>query len=87
MLFPVEGHDMVKLREAQRILNLNRSAMHDLIKSGSLPAKKVGKEWRILGQNLMAWIEKHQCDDEPEYQETPLNAIHSPELSYIGDWT
>lgn len=79
-------HEMVHLKEAQRILNINRNMMHDLIKSGSLPAQKVGKEWQILRKNLIIWLDQHQQGmDSGEH--SPRVAVNSGIPAYYDDWT
>lgn len=89
MHFPIEQHEMVGLREAQRILNIGRSTMHDLIKSGRIPARKVGNEWRIRGKNLIDWMCCNQDEYFDEYGEetTVLAVAQSNDNSFFGDWT
>lgn len=83
----VDQHEMVKLREAQRILNIGRSTMHDLIKSGDLPAKKIRNEWHIKGENLKKWLQTHQEEKVLSEDVEPFQPMNKPTPTYIGDWT
>lgn len=44
------------LEESANILNLSRSTMLKLIKSGELPSAKIGKQYRILGLFLLEYL-------------------------------
>lgn len=84
----VNQEEMIGLRDAQRILKIGRNTMHDLVKSGKIPAKKVGNEWKILGKNLMNWLEANNKSTEstvgfPNHYHSP----NSREQAIIGDWT
>jgi excisionase family DNA binding protein len=77
--------DMVQLKEAQRILNINRNMIYDLIKSGTLPAKKVGNEWQIIRKHLVIWLEKQNQEASTEC--APRLATNSGTQAYYDDWT
>lgn len=85
MQFPVDQHTMVGLKEAQRILNVGRQSVHDLIKSGSLPARKVGNEWQIQGKYLLDWMAKN-TSDHPN-SDFPQNDITETRRQFFSDWT
>jgi len=85
MQFPVDQHTMVGLKEVQRILNVGRQSVHDLIKSGSLPARKVGNDWQIQGKYLLDWMEKN-TSNHPN-SDFPANEITETRRQFFSDWT
>lgn len=85
MQFPVDQQTMVGLKEAQRILNLGRRSVHDLIKSGTLPAEKVGKKWQIQRKDLIEWIEKNQTDCQ--ISDFFLQETTETKHQFLSDWT
>jgi len=87
MHFPVDQQMMVGLREAQRILKIGRSTMHDLIHSGSLPAQKIGNEWRIQGKYLVLWLQNQPHFGHTDTNCSPFSTECSPGYEFIGDWT
>ena len=47
--------DMLDLEEARKILKIGRNLMYRLVQSGEVRARKVGREWRINRQDLVAY--------------------------------
>ncbi len=86
MQLSANPHEMVQLKEAQRILNINRNMMHDLIKSGSLPAQKIGNEWQILRKNLVIWLEKNHQELESN-ENSSYSVANCSTPAYYDDWT
>ena len=84
----VKSDEMIGLRDAQRILRIGRNAMHDLVKSGKIPAKKIGKEWKIQGKNLMTWLEANNKLNKSmvDFQRS-CHSHNLPEQRLVGDWT
>ncbi len=52
----IKERKIYTLEESANILNLSRSTMLKLIKSGELPVAKIGKQYRILGIFLLEYI-------------------------------
>ncbi len=52
----IKERKIYTLKESANILNLSRSTMLKLIKSGELPVAKIGKQYRILGIFLLEYI-------------------------------
>lgn len=50
--------DLVTRKEAQKILKIGKNKILDYIHSGALPAKKIGKGYKITKQNLISFIEE-----------------------------
>ena len=73
MQLPTDHSSFVNPVEAQQILKISRKQLNDLLKSGTLPAKKVGKKWQILGKDLMQCAQMYQ------------NNLQSQLLNF--DWT
>lgn len=52
----------VRVTEAARLLDIGRSKCYDLIRTGVLPAIRVGKTVRVPLAPLYAWVEKQSAD-------------------------
>lgn len=48
-------HAVVLPREAMNYLACGRSTFYHLVKTGALPAFRVGKQWRVTRENLIAF--------------------------------
>lgn len=46
---------MVSVREAARLLSIGERRAYDLVRSGDIPAKRVGGMWRVSTQRLAEW--------------------------------
>lgn len=44
------------LEEASNLLDIDRKTTYQLIKQGELPAKKVGKGYKLLGEHLVNFM-------------------------------
>lgn len=44
--------DVLTSQEAKKILKISSKTLYDLIKLKKIPAKKVGRSWRILAESL-----------------------------------
>lgn len=47
--------------EAREYLRINRGTLYKLIRSGNVPAFRVGKQWRIDKKELINWLRKQQA--------------------------
>ncbi len=45
--------DMVTRKEAAEILKISRNTMYRLLREGTIPARKVGAQWRIRREDLL----------------------------------
>jgi len=82
-------HELVTMREAQQFLQISRSEINHLIKSGRLKGIRIGSQYKIEGwsiKSLMAGQSQtpdfNGCSDQQFF----VNASNS-ELSMIADWT
>jgi excisionase family DNA binding protein len=48
--------DILTLKECQETLFIGKNLMLELVQSGTLPAFRVGKKWRITKDNLKKYI-------------------------------
>lgn len=46
--------EVLSVKEAAAIMGVTPAALREYLKQGVIPAKKVGKQWRILRSELMA---------------------------------
>ncbi len=50
---PIEEHGVYTTKEAQVLLKVSPSTMMRMLKKGLIRAAKVGKQYRILGKELL----------------------------------
>lgn len=64
MRLPLEihPHAIYTSNEAQLVLKISRSTMKRLLKQGLIRANKIGRQYRILGKELLRLV-------SPEYEE------------------
>jgi excisionase family DNA binding protein len=59
----------VRVSEAARLLDIGRSKCYELIRTGELPAIRVGKTIRVSLDALEAWVRRQAASaDRPEVQ-------------------
>ena len=44
------------LEEAAKYLKIRKSTLYDLARKGSIPAHKMGREWRFDAEELDEWL-------------------------------
>lgn len=72
-IFP---HEVYTTSEAQKLLKVSSSTMKRLIKSGILRANKIGKQYRILGHELLRILSPGVDDQATEiYQKVKRKTI------------
>ena len=54
------------LEGAAKFLGLHPDTLQSRAKSGDIPGAKIGKEWRFLELDLVAYFRSHYKKDEPE---------------------
>lgn len=57
---------MITIPEAAAHLNLAVSKVYELVHAKDFPAVKIGKNWRIFGDRLDAWLEV-QFQEKEDY--------------------
>ena len=84
----VDMNKMVGLKDAQRILKIGQNSMHDLVKSGKIPAKKVGKQWKISCKYLLDWLEENNVSTQPNIEsQSSYQTQKLYSQTMISDWT
>lgn len=63
------ANKLLTFDEARDYLRLNRGTLYKLIRSGDLPAFRVGKQWRIDTEELNNWLRKNQVINKKEMVE------------------
>jgi excisionase family DNA binding protein len=51
---------LLTLTEAADILQISTRTLQRMIRSGKLPALKVGGQWRVRGELLRQWVENRE---------------------------
>lgn len=51
-------HEVLLPREVMNYLGCGRNTFFKLVQSGTLPAFRVGKQWRVSRENLKEFIQK-----------------------------
>ncbi len=47
---------ILKLPEACEMLRISQVTMRRLLKKGTIPAHKVGGQWRFISKELLEWV-------------------------------
>ena len=60
--------DLLTAQEVADYLGLHLVTVRDMLRTGKLPGRKVGREWRTLRSELDAWLRQPEPvgDSEPE---------------------
>ena len=59
-------HEAINVREVAEFLNLHRETVNRMIKSGELPALKVGTAWRLNRVQIWEWAKSRRARMQPE---------------------
>jgi excisionase family DNA binding protein len=51
---------LLTLSEAAQLLQVSTRTLHRMIRSGDLPALKVGGQWRLRETQLQQWLERRE---------------------------
>lgn len=54
--FALSTDEVLTIEEAASFLKVSETTVYQLTRSGELPARKVGREWRFLRQKLIEWL-------------------------------
>ena len=57
--------DLLTLPEVAEYLRVGKTKAYQLLRKGTLPGRKVGKEWRVSKQRLETWLHQEQTKAEP----------------------
>ena len=59
-------NEAISVREVAEFLKLHRETVNKMIKSGELPALKVGTAWRLNRVQIMEWAKSRRPRMQPE---------------------
>ena len=48
--------NLMTLREVARMLRLSRQTLYKMLKEGSIPAVKIGSQWRFEQEQVRTWL-------------------------------
>lgn len=48
--------NLMTLREVARMLRLSRQTLYKMLKEGSIPAVKIGSQWRFEREQVRTWL-------------------------------
>jgi predicted site-specific integrase-resolvase len=54
----IDPYKIYNLQETRQILGIALSTLKKFLKTGELKGKKIGKEWKILGENIIEFLKK-----------------------------
>ena len=72
--------------EVLEYLNVNLRTVYRLIKAGSIPGVRVGRQWRFRKRDIDAWLEKQGAYDveAAESGERALDKLREPGTLSLG---
>jgi len=59
-------NEEITVRQVAAYLKLHRETVNRMIKSGELPALKVGTAWRLNRVQIMEWAKSRRARSNPE---------------------
>lgn len=81
--------DVLNVAEASSRLKVHPETVRQMARAGSIPARKVGKEWRFSWAALLRWLDNSAEQKQQERPKTsfgnPNVPIHIPELMRRND--
>lgn len=83
-------HELLTLREAQRLLNVNRCTIDEMIATGKLTTIKIGSQLKIEGRSLKELLsptELKNCSLPDAEAESFFYNASQNEIAMISDWT
>lgn len=63
-------HPALSVKQVAEFLHVNERTIYRLVGRGELPAFKVAGAWRILEEDMRAWIEDRKCSASPSQRGT-----------------
>ncbi|MCL6568754.1 MAG: helix-turn-helix domain-containing protein [Deinococcota bacterium] len=60
--------EVMTLEEVAKMLRVSEQTIYELARSGNLPGRKVGREWRFLKHSILEWFEDGENGEEGKVQ-------------------
>jgi len=58
----VVNNDLMTTKELSKYLQLDRMTIYKLLKSGDIPANRVGHQWRFFKSDIDEWIRSEKSE-------------------------
>jgi excisionase family DNA binding protein len=78
----IKGNEVYTTEETEKLLKISNSTVKRMLKSGLLRANKIGKQYRILGHELLRLV-------SPEVEEKAVGAyqkVKTKTREKVKDW-
>ena len=53
-----EDDEILAVGQVSKLLKLHQRTIYKLVRSGTIPGRRVGKSWRFLKSEIIKWFEK-----------------------------
>jgi excisionase family DNA binding protein len=80
------GDAVMTLEEAASFLKVSETTVYQLVRSGELKARKVGREWRILKSQLVEFLKQDGSQDATIQDATIQDATILPDEDNGGEY-
>jgi excisionase family DNA binding protein len=80
------GDAVMTLEEAASFLKVSETTVYQLVRSGELKARKVGREWRILKSQLVEFLKQDGSQDAATQGATIQDATILPDEDNGGEY-
>lgn len=80
----IKQHEIYTPREAQNLLKVSSSTMTRLIKRGLIRAAKIGKQYRIIGKELLRVVSPELEDGVGKLYKRGRRWVHSEDEQMKG---
>ncbi|MDZ7332647.1 MAG: helix-turn-helix domain-containing protein [candidate division KSB1 bacterium] len=83
-------HELLTVKQAQRLLNVDRCTINELISSGKLRTIRTGSQLKVEGKSVNELLSAtDRFDRSFQHGEGPilLQKVSPQELAMISDWT
>lgn len=78
--------NMISIKDAQRLLNVSRGVLYNMIESGQLSTQKIGHQIKIHEKSLKTLLKCSYKISAAQNSES-LEGVTLSELKMIADWT
>jgi len=70
--------ELLTIREAAELLRVSHQTVYQLVRSGRLPAHRVGRQWRISQETLVGWLRESEAPVAPQSRATLAEFVKRP---------
>jgi excisionase family DNA binding protein len=70
---------VITLDEAALFLKIHPSTVYRLLKKGTIPAFKVGTDWRFNLESIEKWIARREADYQDRFWRSPEAPLCKPQ--------